>query len=202
MFIEKCLSTIIASVIFVDSSFIGFHTYNKPIQPVQQLPTQAIKIVEEIIVDEQVTELEPMATPMVVDDAPEPVETVIHEPVIEEDVLGLTDSEIDLIALVTMAEAEGESEMGKRLVIDVILNRYDSSRFPNTINSVIYAKNQFECMWNGRVERCYVRDDIRKLVIEELKNRTNSNIHYFRTNHYHGFGKPVISEGNHYFSTY
>jgi N-acetylmuramoyl-L-alanine amidase len=101
-----------------------------------------------------------------------------------------------------MAEAEGESEEGKRLVIDVILNRYDSPRFPNTISEVIYAKNAFECMWNGRVDRCHVRDDIRQLVIEELQFRTNSNIHYCRTNHYHGFGTPVIQVGNHYFSTY
>lgn len=35
----------------------------------------------------------------------------------------LTQEEIDLIALVTMGEAEGETELGKRLVIDTILNR-------------------------------------------------------------------------------
>ena len=37
--------------------------------------------------------------------------------------------DIELIALVTMAEAEGECEEGKRLVIDTILNRVDSVYF-------------------------------------------------------------------------
>lgn len=115
--------------------------------------------------------------------------------------LGLSAEEIDLIALVTMAEAENQSELGKRLVIDVILNRVESERFSNTVDGVIYAKNQFECMWNGRVDRCKVKDDIRRLVIEELNNRTNDKVLYFRANYYHNFGTPVLSEGDHYFST-
>ena len=110
-----------------------------------------------------------------------------------------TNSEIDLIALVTMAEAEGESELGKRLVIDVILNRLDQG-FASSISGVIYAKNQFECMINGRVDRCVVRDDIRQLVIEEMKNRTNYEVLYFRTTYYHNFGTPLFNEGAHYFS--
>ena len=44
-----------------------------------------------------------------------------------------TDEEIELIALVTLSEAEGECEEGKRLVIDTILNRISSSYFPNTV---------------------------------------------------------------------
>lgn len=134
------------------------------------------------------------------------VETVTVEPMnlpepIPEPELPATEAEIDLLALVTMAEAEGESELGKRLVIDTILNRVDSPRFAgNTINSVVYAKNQFEAMWNGRVDRCYVRDDIRKLVIEELQNRTNTEVVYFRTGHYSPYGTPLFKEGNHYFS--
>ena len=114
----------------------------------------------------------------------------------------LTNEEIDLIALVTMAEAEGQPELGQRYVIDVILNRLDSGRFPDTIDGVIYAKNQFECMWNGRVERCEVREDIRQLVIEEIQNRSHDNIYYFRAGQYHDFGIPIVQEGDHYFSSF
>ena len=42
----------------------------------------------------------------------------------------LTNEEIELVALVTMAEAEGECEEGQRLVIDTVLNRMEDSRFP------------------------------------------------------------------------
>jgi N-acetylmuramoyl-L-alanine amidase len=114
----------------------------------------------------------------------------------------LTQNEVDLLALVTMAEAEGESELGKRLVIDTILNRVDNPRFPNTIHGVVYQPNQFECMWNGRTSRCYVREDIRQLVLEELETRTNSEVVFFRAGGYSQYGTPLFQEGNHYFSKY
>lgn len=41
----------------------------------------------------------------------------------------MSKEDVELIALVTMAEAEGECEEGKRLVIDTILNRVDSEHF-------------------------------------------------------------------------
>ena len=108
--------------------------------------------------------------------------------------------EIDLISIVTMAEAEGESELGQRLVIDVVLNRVDSSSFPNSVYDVIYQKNQFTSMTNGRADKCYVKDEIRALVLEEIESRTNYEVLYFRTGHYHSFGTPVLQEGHHYFS--
>jgi N-acetylmuramoyl-L-alanine amidase len=190
MFVNRCISLLLSLVIFVDSSIVY-------LGPRQQEKVEIIEPTQEQIVEDIIE------TPVV--DIPEEVvqesEPVIEEPVISND-LPFSESEIDLIALVTMAEAEGEPEEGKRLVIDVILNRVDSPRFSNTVEGVIYAKNAFECMWNGRVERCYVRDDIRQLVLEEIQNRTNSNIHYFRMSHYHKFGIPVVQVGNHYFSTY
>lgn len=125
-------------------------------------------------------------------------QTEIEEPEVVD--IGLTDEEIDLIALVTMAEAEGESELGKRLVIDTILNRIDHAGFDKTATCVIYAPGQFDSMHNGRVDRCEVRDDIRQLVIEEATNRTNSEVLFFRTMFYHDFGTPILQEGAHYFS--
>lgn len=114
----------------------------------------------------------------------------------------ISNEDIDLIALVTMAEAEGECEEGKRLVIDTILNRMDSDHFPDTIYDVVYQKNQFTSMWNGRTNRCYVMDDIRKLVIDELRCRTNYDVIFFRTKHYSEYGSPLFRVGHHYFSSY
>ncbi len=119
---------------------------------------------------------------------------------IEEDEQRLND--IELIALVTMAEAEGESEYGKRLVIDTILNRIDHSAFPNTASGVIYQSGQFEAMWNGRVNRCYVRDDIVQLVKEEMESRSNYDVMFFVAGGYSAYGTPLLAEGNHYFSSY
>lgn len=116
--------------------------------------------------------------------------------------ISMTNAEIDLIALVTMAEAEGESSHGKRLVIDVILNRVDSPYFPETVEGVIYQRNQFESVWNGRIDRCYVNEHIRDLVLEEIEERVNDEIVFFRTGHYSIYGEPAFRYENHYFSTY
>ncbi len=87
--------------------------------------------------------------------------------------------DIELIALVTMAEAEGESEYGKRLVIDTVLNRMDSVHYPDTAYEVIYQPSQFSSMWNGRIDRCYVMDEICRLVEEELQERKNYEVIFF-----------------------
>lgn len=122
------------------------------------------------------------------------------EEVVEES--PLTQEEIELIALVTMAECGGEPEEGQRLVIDTILNRVDSPYFPDTVYDVLYQKNQYACVWNGALDRCYVRDDLVQLIKEESVNRTNSEVVFFRTKYYHSFGVPMFQVGNHYFSKY
>lgn len=126
--------------------------------------------------------------------------TVTIEEECEEEIL--SNEDIELIALVTMAEAEGECEEGKRLVIDTILNRADSECFPDTVYDVIYQKNQFSSMWNGRVDKCYVRDDICELVKEELKQQSNYEVMFFTAGNYGQYGTPMFQVGNHYFSSY
>lgn len=112
----------------------------------------------------------------------------------------LSQDEIELIALVTMAEAESESDEGKRLVIDTILNRVDSNEFPDTVYDVIYELNAFESMWNGRVDVCYVDNDICQLVREEMYNRLNHDVVYFTAGRYGQYGTPMFQVGNHYFA--
>lgn len=169
------------------------------LKPVLEKPEEKVEVVE------VVEEPEVIEEPEIVVEEPQvevkEVKVEKKEEKVESKPVELSLSDIDLIALVTMAEAEGEPEEGKRLVIDVILNRVDSGKFPNTIKGVVYQKGQFEAMWNGRVDRCEVRDDIRKIVEEEMASRVNSKVLYFRTNHYHNFGTPELSVGNHYFSS-
>lgn len=114
----------------------------------------------------------------------------------------MSQEDIELIALVTMAEAEGECEEGKRLVIDTILNRVDSEHFPNTVYDVVYQPSQFSSMWNGRVDRCEVRDDICQLVLEELESRYNYDVIFFTAGKYSAYGVPLFQVENHYFSSY
>lgn len=131
------------------------------------------------------------------DDHPEVFELVKS---VEESIF--SEEDIDLIALLIMAEAEGESEYGKRLVIDTVLNRVDSEHFPDTVYGVIYQENQFSPISDGRIERCYVDEGIRELVLEEVESRTNYDTIFFRAGRYSDYGTPLFSEGNHYFSSY
>lgn len=136
---------------------------------------------------------------------PEPTSTPPNETTATPEpewVCPLTDEEVELIALLTMAEAEGEPEEGQRLVIDTVLNRVDSPYFPDTVYDVVYQKNQYSSMWGDRVTRCYVKEELCELVREETKERTNYEVVFFRTKHYHSFGVPMFQVGHHYFSKY
>lgn len=106
-----------------------------------------------------------------------------------------------LIAKLVLAEAEGESEMGKRLVIDTVLNRLDSEDFPNTVYGVVYQPYHYDPAWDGRIDLFSELDDAFKLVVDEIHNRTNTEVLYFRTDKFHEFGTPMEQVGNHYFST-
>lgn len=125
-----------------------------------------------------------------------------EEPETESEETTVTQYEKDLIAIVTMGEAEGESEEGKRLVIDTILNRVDSEYFPDTIEEVIYQPDQFEAMWNGRIYETYDMTGIYELIDEELDDRTNSDVIFFTAGRYGAYGEPLFQVGNHYFSSY
>lgn len=127
-------------------------------------------------------------------------ETMIEEPV--EELYSLSDEEIDLLALLTMAEAEGECEEGQRLVIDTVLNRVDSEYWPDSVTEVIYQPNQFTSMWNSRADRCEVQEYFRELVIEELISRTNYDVVFFRAGSYSIYGTPLFAVENHYFSSF
>lgn len=121
---------------------------------------------------------------------------------LEEPEYWLSDEEIELIALVVMGEAEGEPELGQRLVIDTILNRVDDPHFPDSVTEVVYQANQFSVMWNGRIDRCYVKDELVELVKDELTERTNDECVFFMAGGYSQYGEPMFQECCHYFSSY
>lgn len=163
---------------------------------------------EAVILTARDIEIEPLilTQTMVRYQAPEikSASVIFYEPKIVEEVwpYPIAQEEIDLIALVTMAEAEGETELGKRLVIDTILNRMDDPHFPDTVHDVIYYPNAFSVMQNGRIDRCCIMPEIVELVKEELLNRTNSECVFFMAGGYSAYGEPMFQECCHYFSSY
>lgn len=82
--------------------------------------------------------------------------------------LYITGEDIDLMAKLVCAESIGEPYSGKVAVASVVLNRTLNPHFPNTIKEVIFQKNAFSCVKNGKInanpnQDCYnaVYDAIR-----------------------------------------
>lgn len=64
-----------------------------------------------------------------------------------------SDYEIDLLARLVRAEAQTEPFEGKIAVACVVLNRVESSAFPDTIKEVIYERGQFQPVSNGEINK-------------------------------------------------
>lgn len=64
-----------------------------------------------------------------------------------------SESDLDLLARVVRAEAEGEPYDGQVAVAAVILNRVNHPEFPNTIPGVVYEPLAFSVVANGEVNK-------------------------------------------------
>lgn len=113
-----------------------------------------------------------------------------------------TDEDIELIARVAYAEAEGECDLGQRLVVDTILNRVDSPLYPDTVSGVVYQQGQFDIFDNGRFYRVELDEHIIRLVNDELNCRTHYDVLYFNSIGFNSWSEPIQPDpvGNHYFS--
>ena len=171
---------IFVGAIFISCNFVINATTTKTVPEQPMIQTEPLSLI---------VETPAPSTDILLEEEPEP------EPL-------ATREEIELLALCAMAEAEGECEHGQRLVIDSVLNRVDDQHFPDTISYVIWQKNQYACMYGDRISRCYVLDELVKLVEEELENRTDYDVVFFNAGHYSDYGVPMFQVGNHYFSSY
>lgn len=60
---------------------------------------------------------------------------------------------VDLLARLINGEARGEPYKGQVAVGAVVMNRVESSEFPDTISGVIYQKGQFSCVTDGQFDK-------------------------------------------------
>lgn len=106
----------------------------------------------------------------------------------------LTQDEMELIARMVRAEAGNQDQVGKRLVVDVILNRMVDEKFPSTVGGVIYQSGQFT-----KPAGYYTEDDMEAVVLE-CERRIDTEILWFRAGSFHKFGTPAYQHADHYFS--
>jgi N-acetylmuramoyl-L-alanine amidase len=63
---------------------------------------------------------------------------------------GFTYDEAQMLMKIAMAEAEEDGIEGQAMVMAVVLNRVNDQRFPDSIEKVIFQKNQFSPIVDGR----------------------------------------------------
>lgn len=126
-------------------------------------------------------------------------EDVVEEiEIIEETVL--TEYEFLLLCKCVEAEAGNQSNYGKQLVTDVILNRVDDASYPNDVVSVILQKGQFSVVKNGDINATPT-DETTDAVRSQLTVRENYEIIFFNNKGFTKYGKAWKQVEDHFFST-
>ena len=125
---------------------------------------------------------------------------IVHEYTTEDMECELYDDSLELLAICVEAEAGNQDLKGKRLVVDVILNRVDSDRFPNDIESVITQVGQFSSYWDGHMDAVYEpSEETFEAVKMELEDRLDSEVLFFTEGRYNPYCEPMFKYGAHYF---
>ena len=106
---------------------------------------------------------------------------------------------LDLLAMVVQAEAGNQDLLGKRLVVDVILNRVDSDKFPNDLESVLRQSGQFSVVASGAIYKNTPSDETIEAIKMELEERTDTEIMFFCAGGYNSCCEPAYKYGDHYF---
>ena len=140
----------------------------------------------------------------------DPSPTVVEE-VNNEKKIVLKYKELNVLLKIVEAEAGGEDITGKMLVANVILNRVNSSRFPDTVTEVVYQQHhgraQFSPTVDGRLDSVTVSSETVDAVERVLNGEDSSNgALYFRSIRSNGGWhdralKRIIEHGNHIFYT-
>lgn len=108
--------------------------------------------------------------------------------------------DIHLLAQLAHAEGHNQDVDGMRYIVAVVLNRLDSSIFPNTISEIIFQPGQFAVVGNGEFEKSIPEESDFEAVKQELEHRSNKEILYFTAGNYGEFGTPSFKYKEHYFS--
>lgn len=126
------------------------------------------------------------------------------DPYIKAAVCGIEYDEFVLFSACVEAESDRSENMeGRVLIALTILNRVNSSEFPDTISGVIYQSGQFEVVSNGMiwsVGRTNISDMAIIEAVERIQSGNAPNVMYFNATGY-AYGTPYGYVDGNYFVT-
>lgn len=92
-----------------------------------------------------------------------------------------TEKEKYMLAKIAMAEAEGCKIKAKELVIHTVLSRIESDMFPNTVEEVIFQKNQFTPISDGRWNKVEPNEECWRALENVLSSSESKDILFFES---------------------
>lgn len=103
---------------------------------------------------------------------------VDYEVLKKEDLYDLSQEDYEALLRIVQAEAGSEDEKGKMLVAGVVLNRVESSRFPDTVKEVVLQHvdgvYQFSPVANGTYYSVKISDETKRAVDKVLAGEDDS----------------------------
>lgn len=103
-----------------------------------------------------------------------PEREVAYDVLVNEDAVLLDEESREILCRIVEAESGTEDVEGRMLVANVVLNRVESGRFPNTVKDVVFQKCQFSPVASGRYFRVNVSDQTREAVERVLSGEDYS----------------------------
>ena len=142
-----------------------------------------------------------------------PERTVNYSVLVNENAISLDEESVEILCRIVEAEAGTEDEKGRILVANVVMNRVESSRFPDTVKGVVFQKSgglyQFSPVANGRYYRVTVSKETREAVEKVLRGKDESQGALYFVNRYAANAEymswfdrkctPLFSYGRHEF---
>lgn len=124
----------------------------------------------------------------ILEDVSSPERCVNYDVLVNENAIFLDDESKEILCRIVEAEAGNEDEKGRMLVANVVMNRVESSRFPNTVKGVVFQRSgglyQFSPVANGRYYRVKVSEETRKAVDKVLRGKDDSRGALYFVNRY------------------
>ena len=113
----------------------------------------------------------------------------------------LTEDEYELLCRTTFCEAGNQDLETQVMVCLTILNRLSADEFPNSIHDIVYQERAYAVTKWKDFEKYEWTEQVEQAVsIALTENNHPYNMYYFRTKHFHKFGKPYIQSDDLWFS--
>lgn len=163
-----CLSVVMSIVLDVKTTHTNQCTYIEEIKDTMLLSHVELSSAMKYINDIPIVMLNEPNEDIQIEETTTVKETVTTESNMD----NYTEVELDILYRIVEAEATGEDIKGKILIVNVIINRINDTRFPNDVESVVFQRKpvtQFSPISDKRYYTVEVTEDTKDAVYQAIE---------------------------------